>query len=179
MLPHWLQLESLLPLSLWFVWKICENENFTVRWSEWCNRHRTKLRTSKLSICSTFSRLINFHKKRRMQAQQQNLPYMCVNVRVCVSVWVWEAWDVQVLIIYCMFALHSSACEMGGKMPQGGRKGYVAKRRGTTLAFGELLLLHLCGICIFRWPSRRSAGRTINAASECNNFARQLCCLCK
>lgn len=51
---------------------------------------------------------------------------MRVFVRVCVSLWVWEAWDVQVLIIYCMFALHSSACEMGGKMPQGGRKGYVA-----------------------------------------------------
>lgn len=140
MLPHWLQLESPPPLGLWFVWKICENENFTVRWSEWCNRHRTKLRTSKLSICSTFSRLINFHKKkRRMQVRQQKLPYMCVNVcvwgcicvylcvRVCVSLWVWEAWDVQVLIIYCMFALHSSACEMGGKMPQGGWKGYVAE----------------------------------------------------
>lgn len=70
-----------------------------------------------------------------IQPQQQNLSYtyvwVCVHVRVFlhvgVSVWVWEAWDVQVLIIYCMLALHSSACEMGGKMPQGGRKDCVTE----------------------------------------------------
>lgn len=132
-----IMLESPPPLHFWFVLKICENENFTVRWSEWCSRHRTKLRTSKLAICSTFSRLINFYKKCRIQAQQQNLPYKCVYVcvgvhvrvfvHVGVSVWVWETWDVQVLIIYCMLALHSSACEMGGKMAQGDRKGCVTE----------------------------------------------------
>lgn len=133
MLLHWLQLESLLPLHFWFVLKICGNENFTVRWSEWCSRHRTKLRTSKLSICNTFSRLINFQKKCRIHTSPTTKPviYVCLCVHVFlhvgVSVWVWEAWDVQVLIIYCMLALHSSACEMGGKMPQGGRKDCVTE----------------------------------------------------
>lgn len=93
------------------------------------------------SICSTFSRLINFHKKRRVQAQQQQQLYtIYIHICVCVGVceWVcgvWVAWDVQVLIIYCMFALHSSACEMRGKMPQ---EMAMGRGKGTMEAGGGL-----------------------------------------
>lgn len=107
--------------------------------------------------------------------------YVCV----CVCEWVcgvWVAWDVQVLIIYCMFALHSSACEMRGKMPQemamGWQKGQWRGQGGELWVGGVPLYWHLasCFCCTLMRHLHISPRPepTINAASECNNFARQL-----